>query len=308
MRRLEVRNSLKMAHHLSALAGLPTFLIYLSLAILSLGPTSGYAIAKPTDDAKPRIVSLGGSLTETIIALGHETKIVGVDTTSVYPPEKVKDYTKVGYLRRLSAEGILSLKPTAVFASKGAGPANTVEKLKRTGVSFTTFKNDYTIASSKALISALGVQLKSREVAEKINRNIDQKVAAAKKISEKFSRKPRVLFVYARGARILNVAGSKTSAHAMIELAGGENVFSQVEGFKPMTSEAVIAAKPDFILMLARGVKSIGGNEKVPSLPGIELTPAGKNKKFIVMDDLKLLGFGPRLGDAVLELTEHLSK
>ena len=158
MRRLEVRNSLKMAHHLSALAGLPTFLIYLSLAILSLGPTSGYAIAKPTDDAKPRIVSLGGSLTETIIALGHETKIVGVDTTSVYPPEKVKDYTKVGYLRRLSAEGILSLKPTAVFA-KGRGTANTVEKLKRTGVSFTTFKNDYTIASSKALINALEFNL-----------------------------------------------------------------------------------------------------------------------------------------------------
>jgi len=297
-----------MVNRLSALAGLPTFFIYLFLGVTSLVPAAGHANAKPAEESKKRIVSLGGNLTETIIALGHESKIVGVDTTSVYPPEKVKSYTKVGYLRRLSAEGILSLRPTAVFASEGAGPANTVEKLKRTGVIFTTFKNDYTVASSKALISSLGAQLNSSDAAKRINQDIDQKVAAAKKISGKFTKKPKVLFVYARGARILNVAGKNTSAHAMIELAGGENVFGKVEGFKPMTSEAVIAAQPDYILMLARGVESIGGNEKVLSLPGIELTPAGKNKNFIIMDDLKLLGFGPRLGDAVLELTKHLSK
>ena len=128
------------------------------------------------------------------------------------------------------------------------------------------------------------------------------------KISQSFKKKPRILFIYARGARMLNISGHTTSAHAMIELAGGENAFGDIKGFKPMTSEAVVAAAPDAILMLARGVDSIGGDNKILDLPGIALTPAGKNKNLIVMDDLKLLGFGPRLGDAVLELTQALKK
>ena len=105
---------------------------------------------------------------------------------------------------------------------------------------------------------------------------------------------------------MLNISGHTTSAHSMIELAGAENAFGDVDGFKPMTSEAVVAAAPDAILMLSRGVDSIGGDTKILDLPGIALTPAGKNKALIVMDDLKLLGFGPRLGEAVLELTNKL--
>ena len=102
---------------------------------------------------------------------------------------------------------------------------------------------------------------------------------------------------------VLNISGHSTSAHAVIELAGGTNAFGDIEGFKPMTSEAVVAAQPDVILMLSRGVGSIGGEAKVFDLPGIALTPAGKNRRVLVMDDLKLLGFGPRLGEAILELT-----
>ena len=148
--------------------------------------------------------------------------------------------------------------------------------------------------------------LGEEQKAEAMVQDIGNKVTEAKSLSEGFKKKPRVLFIYARGSRILNISGHSTSPHAMIELAGGENAFGDIEGFKPMTSEAVVAAAPDAILMLARGVDSIGGDNKFLELPGIALTPAGKNKNLIVMDDLKLLGFGPRLGDAVLELTQAL--
>ena len=273
-----------------------------SSAFLSIIPEASAASQK----AKPKIVSLGGALTEIIVAMGHEKQIVGVDTTSVFPPDTVSKFTKVGYFRRLSAEGILSLEPTLIIAEEGAGPSTTIEKLKRTGVKFEIIAKNNSVKGAKAQISQLGNLLGKEQTAKTLNQEIDKKVAEAKKISAKFTRKPRVLFVYARGSRVLNVAGKNTSAHAMINLAGAENAFSDVEGFKPMTSEAVIAAKPDVILMLSRGVESIGGDDKVLALPGISFTPAGKNKKYVVMDDLKLLGFGPRLGEAVLELTKQL--
>ena len=263
------------------------------------------ADAKPVDK-KIRIVSLGGSLTETIIALGHADKIVGVDTTSVYPPDVVKDFARVGYVRQLSAEGILSLEPELIISTNHAGPKMAVEQIKKSGITFEELSSEYSVAGTKNYIKRLGEVLKEETKAAKMVEAIDTAIVTAKAISQGFKRKPKVLFIYARGARVLNISGHTTSAHAMIELAGAENAFGDVDGFKPMTSEAVVAAAPDAILMLSRGVDSLGGDAKILELPGIALTPAGKNKALIVMDDLKLLGFGPRLGEAVLELTKKL--
>lgn len=104
----------------------------------------------------------------------------------------------------------------------------------------------------------------------------------------------------------MNVAGSGTSAEAMIELAGAENALTGIDGFKPLTAEAVVEAAPDVILMLTRGLDSVGGVDGMLEQPGIELTPAGENCRIVAMDDLLLLGFGPRLGTAVRALTEKL--
>ena len=263
------------------------------------------ADAKPVDK-KVRIVSLGGALTETVIALGHADKIVGVDTTSVYPPNVVKNFARVGYVRQLSAEGILSLEPELIISTNHAGPKMAVEQIKKSGVKFEEFSSEYSVEGTKSYIKRLGEVLGAEPKATEMVGAIDAGIAKAKDVSKSFKRKPKVLFIYARGARVLNISGHTTSAHAMIELAGAQNAFGDVDGFKPMTSEAVVAAAPDAILMLSRGVDSIGGDAKILELPGIALTPAGKNKALIVMDDLKLLGFGPRLGDAVLELTNKL--
>ncbi len=265
------------------------------------------AHASPAEK-KRRIVSLGGSLTEAIVAMGHAGHIVGVDTTSVYPPQVVKDYARVGYVRQLSAEGILSLEPGLIISSDHAGPKMAVEQIKKSGVAFEEFSNNYTVEGTQDVIRNIGKLLGEDKKAGEMVEAISTKIAEARKISEGFKKKPRVLFIYARGARMLNISGHTTSAHAMIELAGAENAFGDIKGFKPMTSEAVVAAAPDAILMLSRGVESVGGDNKILDLPGIALTPAGKNKNVIVMDDLKLLGFGPRLGDAVLELTQALQK
>jgi iron complex transport system substrate-binding protein len=126
--------------------------------------------------------------------------------------------------------------------------------------------------------------------------------------TQKPAKAPKVLFIYARGAGSMNVAGKNTSAAEMIKLAGGINAVQEYEGYKPINSEAIVAAAPDFILLTTRGLTSIGGKEAVSKLPGIALTPAGKQQKIISMDDLLLLGFGPRTGKAVAELAQAFQK
>ena len=256
-----------------------------------------------TPKISKRVVSLGGSITETIVALGHKDSLIGIDTTSVYPPNVVQKLPSVGYLRQLSTEGVLSLEPGIIIASEQIGPKTVVEQLKKSGVQIEMFDKDLTPESATKNIRRLGKLFNEPTKAEALISELESKLAEAKKMSGTFKKKPKVLFIYARGSRVLNISGHSTSAHAVIELAGGANAFGEIEGFKPMTSEAVVAAQPDVILMLSRGVGSIGGESKVFDLPGIALTPAGKNRRVLVMDDLKLLGFGPRLGEAILELT-----
>ena len=119
---------------------------------------------------------------------------------------------------------------------------------------------------------------------------------------------PKVLFVYARGAGTQNVAGTDTGADTMIRLAGGQNAVTEYTGYKPMNAEAIIAAAPDYILFTERGLQSVGGAEEVLKMSGIAQTPAGEKKNILSMDDLVLLGFGPRTAEGVIDLSKKLQE
>ncbi|MEO0603960.1 MAG: ABC transporter substrate-binding protein, partial [Myxococcota bacterium] len=117
---------------------------------------------------------------------------------------------------------------------------------------------------------------------------------------------PRVVFIYARGGGTLNVAGLDTGAGRMVELAGGVNAVTGYTGYKPLTAESLVLAKPDVLLLTSRGLESLGGTEGLLAQPGVSLTPAGQNRRIVVLDDLLLLGFGPRVGEGVVELAKRL--
>ena len=121
-----------------------------------------------------------------------------------------------------------------------------------------------------------------------------------------FDKKPKVLFIYARGAGNLMVAGKETPLHSMIELAGAENAAAELTDFKPLTPEALLTTNPDVILMFDSGLQSLGGVDGLLKVEGIAATNAGKNKKVVSMDGQLLSGFGPRLGEAVVELHNKL--
>lgn len=252
-----------------------------------------------------RIVSIGAAVTETIYALDAADKLIAVDESSIYPDETA-DLTKVSFTRNLSAEGILSTSPSLILASGSAGPETTIKQIRSTRVPLLKLTDDETVAGAFERIEQLGQILDREGKADEIIEDLKKELDKAHIVRNELSHRPTVLFIYARGPHNLMVAGNKTSAKTIIELAGGVNAFDDFDKYKPLTSEAVVTVNPDVILMMDSGLQSLGGEQGILDAPGIELTDAAKNQRIYSMDGSYLLGFGPRLGQAVLDLMEFL--
>lgn len=264
-------------------------------------------LAAGAAQAQERVVSIGGSVTEIVHALGQGDRLIARDTTSTYP-EGVTALPDVGYLRALSPEGVLSTAPDLVLAEEGAGPPEALEVLENASVPVVIVPNEPSPAGVLAKIRAIGAALAAEAEAEAlaiaIGERLDQVQARIAGLPPE-GRK-RVLFILStQGGRIL-ASGSGTSADAMIALAGGVNAVTGFSGYKPLTDEAVIEAAPDAILMMARGGDHIADQAELLALPAISVTPAAETGSVIRMDGLYLLGFGPRTADAVADLAAAL--
>lgn len=252
-----------------------------------------------------RVITLGGSVTEIAFALGAGKNVVAADTSS-YFPAAVNKLPKVGYQRRLSAEGLIALKPTLVIGTTSTGPATAIAQLRDAGVQVLILSEQHSPEGTKAKIKAMakvfGKEVKGQTLTASLNRDL------IKARSVRLVNKPKVMFIYARGPQGAQISGSGTGASAMIKLAGGVNAIQGVEGYKPLTAEAAVAAAPDVILMLGRGLQSVGGPKGLAKMPGIAQTPAARNGRIVALDDLYLLGFGPRLGQAVADLRKEFGE
>ena len=255
-----------------------------------------------------RIVSIGGALTEMVFAIGAEPKLVGIDTTSLYP-EAVRKLPNVGYARALSAEGVLALAPTQVIATEDAGPPAVLRQIGAAGVPVAILSANHRFE---------GVLERLQRVGELTSR-VPQAAALGRQLREDWARAQaavaaraagrtntqaaaRVLFVLSHSPSQVMVAGTGTSAEAMIEYAGAVNALSGFKGYKPLTPEAVIAARPDVILATDQGLQAAGGAAGMLRLPGLAQTPAGRPQRIVALEATWLLGFGPRLPAALQQL------
>ena len=249
-----------------------------------------------------RIVSLNGTLTEIVSALGHQNEIVGVDITSTYPTEIANTTENLDHVFKLSVEKLINLKPTKVVALENELKPEIVTQLTQAGINVITFKQTYTPEGTKQLIADVAQKLENNNI-EAIQSKIDNEIATISPLHTA----PKVLFIYARANQMM-VGGTGTPIEAMIKLAGGVNAVTEFSEYKPLTPEALIKANPDYILLFDKGLQSIGGVDGLLKVDGISKTNAGKNKKIISMDGLLLSGFGPRLGEAVKILNSELQK
>lgn len=256
-------------------------------------------------DPYERIAVAGGDLTEIVYALGAGDKVVAADSTSNFPPN-VQDKAQIGYVRALSAEGVLSLSPDLLIGADDAGPANVINNLKAAGLTVAIAPlgkgADRVPTKIRFVGETLGLQDKAAALIAEYTEKMDglaQKVAA-------LPHRPKVLFILSVRDGAPVVGGLETSANDIIELAGGQNVASDFESWKPMNAEAIIAANPDVILMSGSHAQSIGGDDSVLNRPDIKLTTAGQKRALVKMDGMLLLGFGPRTAEAVETLMGHL--
>ncbi|MCA0942827.1 ABC transporter substrate-binding protein [Salipiger pacificus] len=278
-------------------------LTLLALLVLPLLPAPSRA------EEPQRIVSIGGSVTEIVYALGEEDRLVARDTTSTYPPE-VAALPDIGYIRQISPEGVLSVNPTLVLTEEGAGPPEAVELLKEASIEFVEIPEGYdraaVLTKIRRVSEVLGVPEKGEQLASDVAAALDD---AGRIVGEESSGTPprRVLFVLSmQGGRIM-AGGANTAADGIIRLSGGVNAVAGFDGYKPLSDEAIIEAAPDVILMMARGGDLAVSDEALFSHPAIASTPAGETRAVLRMDGMKLLGFGPRTAEAATELAHALA-
>lgn len=277
-------------------------------ALLAWSFTHGVASAEEVtgrlSDAS-RVVSIGDSITEIVYALGEEGRLIGRDQTSIYP-EAAQKLPNVGYMRALSPEGVLSINPSAIIAVEGSGPKETIDVLKKASVPFVFVSEDYTGKSVSAKIRAVGAALGVDDKAEKLAAQVEKDLQASEDATRNIKTRKRVLFVLsAQGGKIM-ASGTKTAANGIIALAGADNAVIEYPGYKAMTDEAIITAKPDIILVMDRGGDHAADNADILANTAIAATPAGKDKKIIRMGGQYLLGFGPRAPKAIHDLAEAI--
>ncbi|MFC0227097.1 heme/hemin ABC transporter substrate-binding protein [Serratia aquatilis] len=237
--------------------------------------------------AAERIVSIGGDVTEITFALGAGGEVIARDSTSLHPATAEK-LPNIGYMRQLNAEGILALKPSLVLTSELAEPALVIRQLEESGVKVVRIPGDTTLQA---------VTEKFRIIANALNRN-----RQGMQLAERYQRQlatvnttplpVKVLFVMSHGGITPVAAGQNTAADAIIRAAGLKNAMQGFNNYRPLSQEGVIASAPDLLLVTTDTVRSMGGLAHLWQLPGIALTPAGKNRRVLTVDDMALLGFG----------------
>lgn len=277
------------------------------LAPRCLAATLVLAVAATAVGAEPpgRVVAVGGGVTEIVYALGAGDRLVAVDSTSIFPAAATR-LPRVGYMRSLSSEGVLAMRPQALIATAEAGPAAALAQIRATGVPVTTVPSDHNFDTLRTRVRTIAAALGLESRGADLETRIAAQWSEAKRAVAGYAGRPKVLFLLAHTGNSAMVAGEETAADAMIRYAGARNALSGFKGYKPLTAEAAVNAAPDVVLITTEGLETVGGAERLWARPGLALTPAGAARRVVAFDALYLLGFGPRLPQAVKDLAQAL--
>ncbi|MDP2869233.1 hemin ABC transporter substrate-binding protein [Methyloversatilis sp.] len=273
------------------------------LALLSVvAALCGPALA----DSAQRLVTVGGAVTEIVYALGAGARVVATDTTSTFPAA-AQALPRVGYQRALAAEGVLSMRPTLLIATADAGPPVALTQLQGAGVRVLQLDAGHRADQVGRTIRAIAASLALDDAGRTLAERFDADWAAARQRVAALPGRPRALFILDHGGASPMVAGDGTAAAAMIDYAGAVNVMAgRFNGYRPLTLEAALAAAPDLIVTTDEAIATAGGRNAFLARPGLAALPAARAGRLVTLDALRLLGFGPRLPAAVLDLAQRM--
>ena len=284
---------------------LSTFVVAAFVSASSLfAATEASSSALPQAPAtKERLIVMGGPITEIVFALGARESIVGSDRTSLYPAEAQK-LPSVGVYRALSAEGVLSLNPSKVISGSGIGPAAAVKQLQASGIPLVIVENPRSEKTLFDAIDKLGKEVAREKEARELTQKIRGQFAEVRQLMNGRP-KPRVVFLMGM-AGTASAAGTGTQADGIITLAGGQNIFSEFRGYKPVSEEAILKANPDLLLVASH---SKDGDVSAPANPekflkrfGFKTIGTSGRAKIVPLDIGEFLIIGPRAGETSLKL------
>ncbi|MGW6909450.1 heme/hemin ABC transporter substrate-binding protein [Streptomyces sp. NPDC054940] len=242
-----------------------------------------------------RILPLNGGVAEIVFTLGLGDRVVGRDITATFA--EAKKLPQVTKAHDVSAESVLSLRPTVVLADTDTGPQEAIDQIRDAGVPVVVLDPATELADVTTRTTRVAEALGVPAAGKALNQRMNDELAAARAAVPKGS-KPKVAFLYMRGSAAVYLIGGKGSgADSLVEAAGAVDAGKEAgldKPFTPITSEALVRAQPDVILMMTKGLESVGGVDGLVDIPGVGQTPAGMNRRVVDMEDGVLLGYGPR--------------
>ncbi|MCX4092882.1 heme/hemin ABC transporter substrate-binding protein [Nocardia sp. alder85J] len=261
-----------------------------------------------TDSSRIIAVDRYGTLTQTVYALGLGSHLVGRSTSAAFPA--VHDVPDVaGGSGSINVEAVAAQRPTVFLTDTTSATPAIRDQLRALGITVVYFDPnramDTVAPQIEAVAAALGVPAAGHTLAARTH----DEIAAATAAVPKQNPPPKIAFVYLRSTAITMLAGPNSGADALITALGGTDAGTASglkEPFTPLTSEAMIAAAPDILLVMSDGLASVGGIDGLLKVPGIAQTPAGRGKRVVDMSDSVILSFGPNTGRVVTALAEAL--
>jgi iron complex transport system substrate-binding protein len=253
-----------------------------------------------------KVIALANGSAEIIDSLGLKSILIGRDIASTEPALESVPVVTSGH--QVVAEKIIALNPDLVIIDSSVGPTQAIRSLESAGIKVARINEVWTVDGISKKVVELASLLGVTATGEKLAALIDSTIESA---SQKVEGSPRVLFLYLRGGNsIYLVGGAGSGADSLLQSIGAVDV-GATAGSKPftaLTAESLIAMKPDVILVMTKGLASVGGVTGLVELPGIAQTPAGKSSRIISVDDSLLLSFGARTPSLLTQLADALNE
>ncbi|MFH8450108.1 hemin ABC transporter substrate-binding protein [Streptomyces fungicidicus] len=257
---------------------------------------------KVTVERAERLVPLSGSLSEIVFTLGLGDRVVARDVTATFAQAAELPVVTRGH--DVSAESVLSLRPDLVIAESAGGPAEAMDQIRAAGIPVLVVEGATGLGDVGPRIGAVAEALGVPSAGGELTRRTERRIAAVTESAPAGRPKPRVAFLYLRGsASVYLIGGRGSGATSLIEAAGAVDAGAASgleKDFTAITGEALVKAAPDALLVMAKGLESVGGVDGLVKLPGVAQTPAGMDRRVVSVEDGVLLNYGPRT-DRVLE-------
>jgi iron complex transport system substrate-binding protein len=280
-------------------------LTFLALALLA-SPPGAFAADPPPGD---RVVCVSKQINEFIYDIGAQSHLVARDLTSIYPKE-ILSLPSVGYHRALSAEGIVSMRPSVLLTDGNVGPNEVLDRVRSVGIPVVTMDPGDSLQGAEDLMLRLGIYFGRTQQADaliaKWKAGMAETIAGAKRWDGE--KKPKVMMIHFGqiGNSYLGLS-AKGPAEQILEWAGGENALAGGNGHMAhLTPEIIAGAQPDIIIATDVGFDRYGSAAKFAEMPGVNLTPAGKNLRIYRIDETEIMYFSPRTPASVAKIAQWL--